>query len=498
MMENLCKKIPYTFKDPSLLDHRAYIGGKWVDSTSGVKFAVYDPEDNQKVWDITDCTGEDTRKAIEAAQEAFKTFRKTSHRDRRWLMRRWADLIKANKDDLAAICTLELGKPFTESLATVKYGTDFIDWFEGAIERQYGETIPAAKGDSRIFTIRQPQGVVAAITPWNSPIAMVTRKVGAAIAAGNAVICKPAPETPLCAIAVAKLFERAGGPPGVLNIITSSVNNAAEIGREFTSNPLVRHLSFTGSTAVGRFLHSECAKTFKKTSMELGGNAAFIVFEDANLDKAAEGLISSKFRSSGQTCVCANRIFVHSSIVDKFASILSSKVRSTLRYGSVWDPKCNFGPLYSQRAFEKIHAQIEDATAKGGKIFLGGTATDHSYGPNFFPPTIITGASIKMLFMEQETFGPLAFLVPFDTDEEAISLANGTNAGLAAYFFTEDISRVWTVSEELETGMVGVRVGLISACEQPFGGVKDSGTGREGGKDALDEYTEVKSITVGV
>ncbi|KAF1991029.1 succinate-semialdehyde dehydrogenase [Aulographum hederae CBS 113979] len=498
MAHILSKEIPYTFKDPSLLDHRSFVGGKWVEGSKGDTFSVYDPADNQKVWDIADLDREDVKGAIEAAHTAFKSFKKSLHRERRWLMRRWADLIRENADDLAAICSLELGKPFKESLVTVKYGTDFLDWFESAIERQYGETIPAAKGDNRIFTVRQPQGVVVAITPWNSPIAMITRKVGAAIAAGNTVVCKPAPETPLCAIAIAKLFERAGGPPGVLNIVTTSAGKAADVGKEFTENKLVRHLSFTGSTAVGRYLHAECAKTFKKTSLELGGNAPFIVFGDANLEKAAEGLISSKFRSSGQTCVCANRIFIHSSIVETFASLLAKKVQDTFHFASVWDPKCNFGPLYSFKAFEKIDVQIKDAISKGAEIVYGGPEKNSQWGPNFCPPTILKGGNKDMLFMQQETFGPLAFLVSFETDEEVIEMANDTDAGLAAYIFTEDISRVWRISEELEAGMVGVRVGLISACEQPFGGIKDSGTGREGGRDALDEYTEVKSITVGI
>ena len=381
----------------------------------------------------------------------------------------------------------------------MKYGTDFLDWFEGAIERQYGDTIPAARGNNRIFTIRQPQGVVAAITPWNSPVAMVTRKVGAAIAAGNTVVLKPAPETPLCAIALAKLFERAGGPAGVLNIVTSSVEKSPQIGQEFTQNELVKHLSFTGSTAVGRHLHAECAKSFKKTSMELGGNAPFIIFGDANLSKAADGVISSKFRSSGQTCICANRIFVHKSIVDEFAGVLEKKMNETFTFGSVWDKKVNFGPLYSRKAFEKIEAQIQDAKASNAKIITSSQApASKDQGPNFYPPTIISNASSSMRFMREETFGPLAFLVPFDTDDEVIAMANKTNAGLASYFFTEDISRLWRVAEALESGMVGVRVGLISACEQPFGGIKDSGIGREGGKEALDEYTEVKSITVGL
>ncbi len=331
---------------------------------------------------------------------------------------------------------------------------------------------------------------------------------------GNTVVLKPAPETPLCAIAVAKLFERAGGPPGVLNIITSSTDNSKAIGEEFTQNEIVKHLSFTGSTAVGKYLHSEASKRLCRTSMELGGNAPFIVFDDAKLDSAAEGVIASKFRSSGQTCVCANRIFVHRSIMDQFASVLEEKMNSTFTFGSVWDKKTNFGPLYSQKAFEKIKAQIEDATSKGKYfpvLFVGRVANavlgckiidsskgNQDLGPNHCPPQIIVNATPEMRFMKEETFGPLAFLVPFDTDDEVIAMANKTNAGLASYFYTEDISRLWKVAEALESGMVGVRVGLISACEQPFGGIKYSGIGREGGRDALDEYTEIKSITVGI
>ena len=478
------------------------ISSLWQDHTSKSSMPLWlttnaDPEDNEKICDVADLGCEDARKALEAAAKAFETYKTWTNRERRFLIRRWADLVKENKEDLAAICTLELGKPYTESLGTVKYGTDFLDWFEGAIERQYGDTIPAAKGTNRIFTIRQPQGVVAAITPWNSPVAMVTRKVGAAIAAGNSVVLKPAPETPLCAIALAKLFERAGGPPGVLNILTSSVEKSPQIGEEFTQSEIVKHLSFTGSTATGRYLHAECAKSFKKTSMELGGNAPFIVFGDAKLDGAAEGVIASKFRSSGQTCVCANRIFVHKSIIDEFAEVLEKKMNETFTFGSVWDKKVNFGPLYSKKAFEKINAQIEDAKSAGAKI-VGSQKAPKDQGPNFYPPTIISNANANMRFMREETFGPLAFLVPFETDEEVIAMANKTNAGLASYFFTEDISRLWRVAEALQSGMVGVRVGLISACEQPFGGIKDSGIGREGGKDALDEYTEVKSVTIGL
>lgn len=462
---------------------------------------------------VANLSRDDARDAIEAAQAAFKTYKKVPHRERRWLMRKWADLLKANKEDLAAICTLELGKPYIESFVTVKYATDFLDWFEGETERTYGETIPAARGDNRIFTIREPQGVVAAITPWNSPIAMVMRKIGAAIATGNTVVLKPAPETPLCARAVAKLFERAGYPPGVLNVVTSDIKHTPEIGDEFCFNNAVRHLSFTGSTAVGKMLNSECAKSLKKTSMELGGNGPFIVFEDANLEKAVNGewdhilrgpktnttagLISSKFRSSGQTCVCANRILIHRSIMNAFAERLKVRLEETFKHGSVWDTKVSFGPLYGPKAIEKVERHVKDATSKGAKVFLGGHI-NQVLGPNFYVPTILTDTTTEMLFFKGDTFGPVAPLTPFDTEEEAIRIANDTNAGLAAYFYTEDISRLWRVSEALQAGMVGCRVGLVSACEQPFGGMKESGIGREGSRFALDEYVNIKSITLGV
>ncbi|KAJ9637020.1 succinate semialdehyde dehydrogenase NADP+ linked [Knufia peltigerae] len=490
------KPIPYEFKDSSLIDTRSLIGGQWVGAASGKTFKLTDPEDDGEICDIADLDGEDTRRAIEAASQAFETYKLTPHRERRWLMRKWGDLIKANREDLAALNTLELGMPYTESLAKVQYAVDFVDWFEGAVERTFGETIPAFRGSNRILTIRQPQGVVACITPWNSPLAMVTRKVGAAIAAGNTVVCKPAPETPLCAIALAKLFERAGGPPGVFNIVTTSPANTPAVGHQLCSHNAIRHLSFTGSTAVGKMLNTECAKTIKKTSLELGGLAPFIAFEDADVDKAVAGLITSKFRSSGQTCVCANRIYVHSSILDKFADALSEGVKKTFTYGSVWDKKVNFGPLYAGKGIAKVAAHLDDSLKNGAKVHSGGR--DDRAGPNFFPPTVLKGGRVGMKFMEEETFGPLAFLVPFDTEEEVIKMANTADVGLAAYFYTEDISRLWRVSEALKVGMVGVRVGLVSAAEAPFGGVLESGLGREGGIAALEEYLDIKSITIGL
>lgn len=419
-------------------------------------------------------------------------------------MRAWSEAIKANKEDLAAICTLELGKPFTESLGTVKYGTDFLDWFETLIEHVGGETIVANRQDNRIVTIREPQGVVAAVTPWNSPIAMITRKVGAAIAAGNTVVIKPAPETPLCAIALAKLFERCGYPDGVLNVVTSSAESTPECGAEMCENRLVRHLSFTGSTAVGMKLNIECAKTLKRTSMELGGNAPFIVFEDADIEKAANGLIASKFRSSGQTCVCANRVLVHESIIEAFSKQLLKRIPETLVPGSVWDKKTSFGPLYSSKGVAKVKRHFEDALKYGATLLTGGLENEKERGPNFIPPTALTvpaklsPETSALAFSGEETFGPMVVLVPFTSEEEALTYANETNAGLASYFYTKDASRQWRVAEALESGMVGVQVGLVSACEQPFGGIKQSGIGREGGSNPLEEYTEIKSITFGI
>ncbi|KAL6812640.1 Aldehyde/histidinol dehydrogenase [Trichoderma camerunense] len=475
----LLKNIPYQFKDVSLLDNRAYIGGKWLPAESGATFPVFDPEDNVAIFRVANLTDVEVHKAIDAAQTAFLTYKEFSHRKRRQLLHQWITIVKENRDDLAAICTLELGKPITESYVTVDYGLSFLEWFEGEIERLYGETIPAARENNRIFTTREPQGVVAAITPWNSPIAMILRKVGAAIAAGCTVVLKPAPETPMCAIAIAKLFERVGYPAGTLNIVTGDAASSPSIGNEMCRNKLVRHLSFTGSTAVGKFLNGECGKLLKKTSMELGGNAPFIVFEDADIQKAVDGLISSKFRSSGQTCVCANRVFVHRSIMSEFAEKLNAMQKKTFVYGSVWDPKVNFGPLYSSRGLEKVQKHLEDALANGATVF-DQTPIAENQGPNFVPPTILLNCNPEtMRFGSEETFGPLAPLVPFDSEEEVLKLAN----------------TLWRVAEALDTGMVGVRVGLVSACEQPFGGVKESGIGREGSKFGVEDYTNVKSIT---
>ncbi|RFU73809.1 succinate-semialdehyde dehydrogenase [Trichoderma arundinaceum] len=372
----------------------------------------------------------------------------------------------------------------------------FLEWFDGEIERLYGETIPAARGNTRIMTIREPQGVVAAVTPWNSPVAMILRKVGAAISAGNTVVLKPAPETPMCAIAIAKLFQRVGYPDGTLNIVPADATGSLDIGEELCHNKIIRHLSFTGSTTVGKYLNEQCAKFIKKTSMELGGNAPFIVFEDANIQRAVEGLIACKFRSSGQTCVCANRAFIHRSIIDEFAKQLQVAVREQFKYGSVWDSTVNYGPLYSTRGVEKVKLHQEDAVSKGARLLAGGYI-EQKLGPNYYVPTILTdGDPRTMLSWTEETFGPVILLTPFDSEKEVIALANTEESGLASYFYTENISRMWRVAEALETGMVGVRTGLISACEQPFGGIKESGIGREGSKFGVEDYTNVKSITI--
>ncbi|ETI20811.1 hypothetical protein G647_07153 [Cladophialophora carrionii CBS 160.54] len=484
------------FKDPSLVDNRCYVKGEWVHSRDGKTFSVYDPTDDSEICRVPDFSLDEIKDAISAAHDAFQVYRAIAPRQRRFMLRKWGDLIKAHRSDLAALCTLELGKPFTESLATVDYGIDFIDWFESECERVYGDFIPANRKGTRIITTREPQGVVVAITPWNSPVAMITRKACAAIAAGNTVVCKPAPETPLCAIAMAKLFDRAGFPKGTFNVVTCGPAQMQAIGEEFCSNRLVAHLSFTGSTAVGKLLNVQCAKYMKKVSMELGGNAPFIVFEDANLDDAVDGMISSKFRSSGQTCICANRMFVHESVIDDFARRLQARVADTVREGPVWDKTVNFGPLYSGKAVEKVKRHLADATGRGAKILLGGEVRSE-FGPNHFPPTIVTHAAPDMLFCHEETFGPVAALIPFRSEEEVIRLANDTDVGLAGYLYTNDIARLWRVADALQVGMVGCRVGLISACEQPFSGVKESGIGVEGSMHALDEYVNIKSITIG-
>ena len=433
----------------------------------------------------------ETKQAIAAAAREFPLWRKKTAKERAMVLRRWFDLMMANQEDLARLMTTEQGKPLGESRSEVAYAASFVEWFAEEARRVYGDTIPAHQADKRLFVIKQPIGVVACITPWNFPLAMVTRKVAPALAAGCTVVLKPASQTPLSALALAELAERAGVPKGVFNVITGS---AAEIGAELTSNPLVRKLSFTGSTDTGKLLMAQCATTVKKLSLELGGNAPFVVFEDADLDAAVEGAMLSKYRNTGQTCVCANRLLVQDSVYDAFAAKLVTAVK-TLRPAPGLEDGATQGPLIDDRAVEKVESHIADAVSKGATVLLGGTR--HVRGGRFFEPTILTGVTAAMDVAREETFGPVAPLFRFTTEADALALANDTESGLAAYFYGRDIARVWRVAEALEYGIVGINTGLISTEVAPFGGVKESGLGREGSKYGLDEYLEIKYLCLG-
>jgi succinate-semialdehyde dehydrogenase/glutarate-semialdehyde dehydrogenase len=433
----------------------------------------------------------ETRAAIDAAALAFPAWRRKTGKERAQILRRWFDLLIANQEDLARLMTSEQGKPLAESRAEVAYGAAFLEWFGEEGKRVYGDTIPGHQRDKRIVVIKEPIGVVACITPWNFPIAMITRKAGPAIAAGCPVVLKPASQTPFSALALAELGERAGLPRGVFNVVTGP---ATDIGGELTSNPTVRKLSFTGSTAVGKALMAQCAATVKKVSLELGGNAPFIVFDDADLDAAVEGAIASKYRNSGQTCVCANRLLVQDRVYDAFAAKLTDAVR-LLKPAPGLEPGSTQGPLIDDRAVEKVEQHINDALTKGARLVVGGHR--HQLGGRFFEPTVLTGATPDMMLAREETFGPVAPLFRFSTDEEAIRLANDTEFGLAAYFYGRDVARVWRVAEGLEYGIVGINTGLISTEVAPFGGMKESGTGREGSKYGIEDYLEIKYLCFG-
>jgi succinate-semialdehyde dehydrogenase/glutarate-semialdehyde dehydrogenase len=433
----------------------------------------------------------ETRRAIAAAARAFPVWSRKTAKERAAIMRRWFELMMANQEDLALLMTTEQGKPLAESKGEVAYAASFLEWFGEEAKRVYGDTIPSHQADKRIVVIKQPIGVVACITPWNFPLAMITRKAGPAIAAGCTVVLKPASQTPFSALALAELADRAGMPAGVLNVVTGT---ATEIGGELTGNPTVRKLSFTGSTETGKVLMAQCAATVKKLSLELGGNAPFIVFEDAELDAAVEGAIMSKYRNTGQTCVCANRFLVHDAVYDTFAAKLAAAVRK-LKPAPGGEAGATQGPLIDDRAVEKVESHISDATAKGASVLVGGKR--HARGGRFFEPTILTGVTPAMLVAREETFGPVAPLFRFKTEEEAIALANDTEFGLAAYFYGRDIGRIWRVAEALEYGIVGINTGLISTEVAPFGGVKESGLGREGSKYGLEEFLEIKYLCVG-
>ena len=478
-------------KDPSLLRSDAFIDGAWCAADDGATVDIRNPADGSIVGTVPVMRGGETRRAIEAAARALPEWSKRTAKERATVLRRFAEAMIANADDLAIIMTRELGKPLAEARGEIGYAASFLEWFAEEGKRVYGEIIPTFRADARLMVLRQPVGVAAAITPWNFPAAMITRKLGPALAAGCTFVCKPAPQTPFSALALAELGRRAGLPDGVLNIVTG---DAAAIGSELTGNPLVRKFSFTGSTAVGKTLLAQCAGTVKKVSLELGGNAPFIVFEDADLEAAVQGVMASKYRNTGQTCVCANRLFVHTSVYDEFAARLVTAV-SALRVGAGLSGPTDQGPLIDERALAKVEAHVADAVAQGARIASGGRR--HALGGNFYEPTVLLDVTPGMRVAREETFGPVAPLIRFTDEAEVLRLANDTAAGLAAYFFTRDLARSWRVQEALEYGLIGVNTGLISTEVAPFGGVKESGLGREGSRHGIDDYTELKYVCVG-
>ena len=475
----------------NLFKNKSYINGEWISAKNGETFNVLNPSDGTIVAEVSKCGKEETREAINAADLAQKKWVKKSAKERSNLLRKWFELILENKEDLALILTKEQGKPINEAMGEIIYGANYIEWFAEEAKRVYGDTIPEPSKDKRIVCIKQPVGVVACITPWNFPNAMLTRKIAPALAVGCTVVCKPANATPLSAFAFVELAEQAGIPKGVINIVAGNTN---EIGSELTSNPIVRKLTFTGSTPVGKKLMAECAQTVKRTSMELGGNAPFIIFDDAKIDEAIKGTIASKFRNAGQTCVCSNRILVQESVYDIFIEKLTSKVKQ-FKLGDGTQEGVNIGPLINENAANDVLSFVEDAKSKGAKVILGGDKSQ--LGPCFVEPTILGEVTEDMKVFKEEIFGPVAPILKFKTENEAIDIANKTEFGLACYFYTRDIGRVWRVSEALEYGIVGINEGAISNEMAPFGGIKESGQGREGSKYGLDDYLEIKYLCMG-
>lgn len=478
--------------DASLLRGEAYVGGRWVAATGGATFDVVNPSDEKLITKVPDMTASDVSGAVAAAENAFGDWRARTAKERAILMRRWYDLIVANADDLALLLTLENGKPLSEASAEILYAASFVDWFAEEGRRADGDIIPAHRQDTRILVLKQPIGVVAAITPWNFPSAMITRKVAPAIAVGCTVVAKPAEQTPLSALALAELADRAGIPPGVINVVTGL--DGPSIGKEFCANPLVRKVTFTGSTGVGRILMSQCAPQIKKISLELGGNAPFIVFDDADIDAAVEGAITCKFRNAGQTCVCANRLYVQEAVYEAFADKLTRRVNE-LRVGDGFEQNTEIGPLIDQQGLAKVKHHISDALENGASIRAGGA--QHERGGTYFQPTVLCDVTGTMRLAREETFGPVAPLFRFSDEEDVIAKANDTEYGLAAYFYARDMSRVWRVAEALEYGMVGINTGIISNEIAPFGGIKQSGIGREGSKYGTADFMELKYLCMG-
>ena len=479
-------------KRSDLLRNKAYVNGTWIDANNKATYQVTNPYNDELIAELPDLGMEETRLAIEQSEIALKDWKARTATERSIILRKWYDLMIQHKEDLGVILTMEQGKPLAEAMGEIAYGASFIEWFAEEGKRTYGDVIPGHGRDKRIVTIKQAIGVVAAITPWNFPNAMITRKAGPALAAGCTFIVKPAKNTPLSALAIAVLAEEAGIPPGVFNVITS--NRSSIIGDELTSNPIIKKLSFTGSTEIGKVLIKKCADTVKKVSMELGGNAPFIVFEDADIDKAVEGAMASKFRNAGQTCVCTNRIFVHSNIYEEFTNKLSAAVES-LQLGNGMDNGVVIGPLIDQKAVAFVEGVVDDAKAKGAKVLQGGKRS--SFGENFFEPTVLIDVDTTMNVHKEEIFGPVAPVFKFETESEVIQMANDTPFGLAAYFYGRDYALVWRVAEALDYGMVGINTGMISTTLAPFGGIKESGFGREGSKYGIDEYLEIKYMCFG-
>ena len=480
-------------KDPSLLATRAYVAGEWIDADDGDTFAVVNPARGDEIARVPNLGRAETARAIAAANTAMKDWAARTGKERSQVMRKWFELMMDHQDDLGKILTAEMGKPLAEAKGEIAYGASFIEWFGEEAKRVYGETIPGHQRDKRITVLKQPIGVVGSITPWNFPNAMIARKAGPALAAGCGFVARPAAETPLSALAMAVLGERAGLPKGILSVITSK--KSSDIGKEFCENPIVRKLTFTGSTEVGRILLRQAADQVMKCSMELGGNAPFIVFDDADLDAAVAGAMMSKFRNNGQTCVCANRIYVQAGVYDAFAEKLQAAVAKT-RVGDGLSEDVQFGPLINEAALEKVEEHIADAKAKGAKVETGGKR--HALGGNFFEPTILTGVTDQMLVTTEETFGPLAPLFKFETEQEVVAAANNTIFGLASYFYSRDIGRITRVQEALEYGIVGVNTGIISTEVAPFGGVKQSGLGREGSHHGMEDYLEMKYVCLSI
>ena len=477
--------------DKDLFKTQAYIDGQWCDADGGETVPVLNPANGETIAEVAKCGTAETRRAIEAAERAQITWRQTTAKERAALLRKWFTLMMDAQEDLAQILTAEQGKPLAEARGEIAYGASYIEWFAEEGKRIYGDTIQPPSNDKRVIVIKQPVGVVACITPWNFPNAMLTRKIAPALAAGCTVVCKPANETPLSAFAFVELAERAGIPAGVINIVAGVTR---EIGAELTSNPIVRKLTFTGSTQVGKLLMQQCATTVKRTSMELGGNAPFIVFDDADLDEAVKGAIICKFRNAGQTCVCANRILVQEGIYDEFTKRLQAAT-AELKMGSGNEDGVSVGPLINEGAANDVLEYIEDAVAKGAKVVAGGGRSD--LGSCFIEPTVLTDVSVDMRVFREEIFGPVAPIFKFKTEDEAIQMANDTEFGLACYFYSRDVGRIWRVGEALEYGIVGINEGIISNEMAPFGGVKESGQGREGSKYGLDDYLEIKYMCLG-